>query len=76
MGSHPINLAIRFVLEMAGLVALGWMGWHYGKGINGYMLAIGIPLVAAMLWGTFAVPDDPSRSSEAQYIGSTSALGQ
>ncbi len=65
MGSHPINLAIRFVLEIAGLVALGWMGWHYGKGIYRYVLAIGIPLVAAVLWGTFAVPDDPSRSGAA-----------
>ena len=65
MGSHPINLAIRFVLEIAGLVALGWMGWHYGKGIFRYVLAIGIPLVAAALWGIFAVPDDPSRSGEA-----------
>ena len=65
MGSHPINLATRFVLEIAGLVALGWMGWHYGRGIYKYVLAIGIPLVAAVLWGTFAVPDDPSRSGEA-----------
>ena len=65
MGSHPINLAVRFVLEIAGLVALGWMGWHYGKGIYRYGLAIGIPLVAAVLWGTLAVPDDPSRSREA-----------
>jgi len=26
---------------------------------------IGLPLVAAVLWGTFAVPDDPSRSGQA-----------
>jgi hypothetical protein len=65
MGSHPINLATRFVLEITGLIALGWMGWHYGNGVYKYVLAIGIPVVAAVLWGTFAVPDDPSRSGEA-----------
>jgi hypothetical protein len=65
MGSNPINLAIRFALEMVGLVALGWMGWHYGKGIYRYALAIGLPLLAAVLWGTFAVPNDPSRSGDA-----------
>ena len=28
-------------------------------------MAIGIPLVLAMTWGIFAVPDDPSRSGTA-----------
>jgi hypothetical protein len=65
MGSHPINLAVRFILEVAGLLALAWMGWHYGRGLYRYLLAIGIPLLAAILWGVFAVPDDPSRSGDA-----------
>ena len=30
-----------------------------------YILAIGLPLIAATLWGVFAVPDDPSRSGDA-----------
>lgn len=65
MGSHPINLLIRFLLEMGGLVALGRAGWVYGEGVYAYASAIAIPLVAAVLWGTFAVPDDPSRSGKA-----------
>ena len=65
MGSHPINLAIRFLLEVTGLVALAWVGWQYGKGSYRYVLAIGFPLIAAVLWGVFAVPDDPSRSGDA-----------
>ena len=48
MGSHPVNLAVRFVLEIAGLVALGLLGWQYGSGVYGYALAIGIPLLAAI----------------------------
>jgi hypothetical protein len=65
MGSHPINLAVRFFLEMAGLIALGLFGWHYGKGVYKYVLVLGIPIIAAILWGTFAVIDDPSRSGDA-----------
>jgi len=65
MGSHPINLAVRFLLEIIGLVALGLMGWHIGKGFYMYAMALGLPLVAAVLWGVFAVPGDPSRSGGA-----------
>lgn len=65
MGSNPINLAARFILEMAGLVALGWWGWNQAEGILGFVLALGVPILAVVLWGTFAVPDDPSRSGKA-----------
>ena len=30
-----------------------------------YVLLIGLPLGLAVLWGVFAVPDDPSRSGRA-----------
>ena len=66
MGSNPINLAVRFLLEIVGLVALGWWGWNQADGILRFGLALGIPFLAALLWGTFAVPDDPSRSGEAR----------
>ena len=66
MGSNPINLAVRFLLEIVGLVALGWWGWNQADGILRFVLALGIPFLAAVLWGTFAVPDDPSRSGEAK----------
>ena len=65
MGSNPINLAVRFILEMVGLVAMGWWGWNQADGILRFVLAIGIPLLAAVMWGTFAVLDDPSRSGKA-----------
>ena len=66
MGSNPINLAVRFLLEIVGLVALGWWGWNQAEGVLRFVLPLGIPLLAAVLWGTFAVPDDPSRSGEAR----------
>jgi hypothetical protein len=66
MGSNPINLLGRFILEIVGLVALGLWGWNQADGILRFLLALGIPFFAAVLWGTFAVPDDPSRSGDAK----------
>lgn len=65
MGSNPLNLAFRFLLEIAALIALGAWGWKQLDGILHFALALGIPILAAALWGTFAVPDDPSRSGKA-----------
>ena len=66
MGSNPVNLAARFILEVVGLLALGWWGWNRAEGALRILLALGIPILAAVIWGTFAVPDDPSRSGEAR----------
>ena len=65
MGSNPINLALRFLLELAALSAIGYWGWTQHDGALRFILTIGLPLLAAILWGTFAVPDDPSRSGKA-----------
>ena len=65
MGSHPINLAIRFLLELSALLAMGVWGWRQSEGWFRFLLALGIPIIAAVVWGTFAVPNDPSRSGAA-----------
>ena len=65
MGSHPVNLAVRFLLEISGLAAIGFWGWKQGEGGLRIILAIGIPVLAASVWGTLAVPEDPSRSGKA-----------
>jgi len=61
MGSHPVNLALRFILELAALVAMGVWGWQNASEWSQYGLAIGVPLVGTFLWVVFAVPNDPSR---------------
>ena len=68
MGSHPINLAIRFVLELTALASLGVWGWRQSDGWLRFILAIGMPIILAAIWGTFAVPDDPSRSGTTLVI--------
>ena len=65
MASNPINLVFRFFLEMAGLLIYGYWGWHASTGPLRVLLALGLPLVAAAIWATFNVRDDPSRSGKA-----------
>lgn len=65
MGSHPVNLAIRFLLELAVLGVMGYWGYKQGDGGMRYVWLIVIPILAAAVWGTFAVLDDPSRSGNA-----------
>lgn len=60
-----MNLAVRFVLELSALAALGVWGWQQGDGWSAVALAVGLPVLAAVMWGTFAVAGDPSRSGSA-----------
>jgi Protein of unknown function (DUF2568) len=65
MGAHPANLAVRFLLEVSAYVTLGLWGWHRRDDGFRILVALAIPVLAAVLWGTFAVPNDPSRSGSA-----------
>lgn len=65
MGAHPANLAVRFLLEVLAYFTLGLWGWHRRDDGFRILVAPAIPLLAAVLWGTFAVPNDPSRSGSA-----------
>ena len=58
MNTNPINLTVRFLLEIAMLTALGCWGWHL-SGISRYIAATGLPIAAATLWGVFRIPNDP-----------------
>lgn len=59
MANHPLNLGIRFLLEVMALVAMGHWGFTQHDGVLGVVLGIGSPLIAAVLWGTFRVDGDP-----------------
>jgi len=58
MSKHPLNLAIRFFLEITALVIFGVWGWHTRTDWLRFVLMLSLPLVAATLWGTFRVPSD------------------
>lgn len=59
------NLALRFALEIGALIGLGIAAWQSTSGPVRWLAAIAVPLVAAAVWGTFNVLNDPSRSGEA-----------
>ena len=65
MGSHPLNLVLRFLLEIAALVAIGYWGYGQHTDIWRFVIGIGGPVIAAAIWAAFAVPNDPSRSGRA-----------
>ena len=65
MGSHPINLLFRFLLEIMALFIMGIWGWKQSQGLTAFILALTLPILLAVIWGVFAVPDDPSRSGKA-----------
>ena len=62
MSSNPLNLTLRFLLELAGLVALGYWGQSEHQGIWRVAWGVGLPLAAAILWGTFRIPGDPGKA--------------
>ena len=64
MSKHPLNLALRFLLELAAIVAFGAWGYSLTEGGTKILLAILLPVLFATLWGVFAVEGDPSRSGK------------
>jgi hypothetical protein len=64
MSLHPLNSAIRFLLEFAGILSFAKWGYHQSETSMRILLAILLPLLFAVLWGVFAVRNDPSRSGK------------
>lgn len=62
MANYPLNLGVRFLLELTGLFALGYWGWNAHAGLARWAWALGLPLVAVILWGTLRVPNDPGKA--------------
>ena len=51
------NLALRFLLELCALAALGYWGFKTRESPGAKIgLGIGAPLLAAIVWGTFLAP--------------------
>lgn len=62
MNNHPINLALRFLLELAALFILGFWGAHQATGFMKYVWMLGLPVAAAAVWGIFRVENDPGKA--------------
>lgn len=68
MGNHPMNLGTRFILELCALASVGIWGWNQTDGWLKFILAFGLPIILATIWGIFNVPNDPSRSGRAPIV--------
>lgn len=66
MSKHPLNLTLRFLLELAALYAVGQWAWGLSNNpVQSWLLLIFSLGIFMALWGIFNVPDDPSRSGRA-----------
>lgn len=52
-----LNLGVRFLLELCLFAAVGYWGFETGSGwFMKFLLGIGVPLLVAVIWGTFVAP--------------------
>jgi len=64
MSKNPINLALRFLLELTAIITFGAWGYSLSEGGLRFIYALFFVIVFAALWGVFAVKGDPSRSGK------------
>jgi hypothetical protein len=64
---QALNDGLQVVLELVVLVSLAIWGWQEGGAVGRWILAIGVPIAFAIIWGTLVTRysasklDDPSR---------------
>jgi Protein of unknown function (DUF2568) len=64
-----INLALAFLLELALLAAFGYWGFQTGSStLVKVLLGIGIPLLAAVIWGIFMAPNSARHLQGGAYL--------
>lgn len=62
MHQHPLNLALRFLLELAGLAAIGVSIYRLAPNPYRWFLAVLIFIMVAAAWGIFRVEGDPGKA--------------
>ncbi len=62
MNNHPVNIGLRFLLELTLVVIFVYWGWHTFEGITRYALSVLLPLTGMGIWGLFRVDGDPGKA--------------
>ncbi len=52
----PVLLALRFLVELAGIAAVAWWGFHSIDGPAAGILGIGAAAVLILAWGLWVAP--------------------
>jgi len=64
-GNKTANVALRFLLELCALVALGYWGFQTGQGLLLKIgLGIGVPRLSVVIWVMFVAPNAVVRLPE------------
>jgi hypothetical protein len=70
-----LNLLVRFLLELCLLAALGYWGFTtHSSWLLKILFGVGVPLLAAVLWGVFIAPKSTHRLSGLSYLAVESVL--
>jgi hypothetical protein len=63
------NLAVRFLLELGALAAVGYWGARTGHTpVTKVLLAAALPLTVAAVWGTFVAPNASVHAPGAVHV--------
>jgi hypothetical protein len=62
MKNHPLNMAVRFLLEMALVVIFAYWAWRQCEGICRIILSLLLPGAGIFLWAIFRVEGDPGKA--------------
>ncbi|HET7385563.1 MAG TPA: YrdB family protein [Pedococcus sp.] len=63
-------LAVRFLAELGLLVAFGWGGWFLVDPLAiAIVLAVGLPALAAFVWGRWLAPRATGRLPDPARLG-------
>lgn len=63
------NLALAFLLELALLAVFAYWGFQAGNStLAKILLGIGLPLLAALIWGIFMAPNSARRLQGGAYL--------
>jgi Protein of unknown function (DUF2568) len=55
-GLRGVTLTVRFLCELVMLAALAYWGFTVADGIGAWVLGLGAPLVAAVVWAAWVAP--------------------
>lgn len=62
MNNHPLNLSIRFLLEVALIIIYFYWGWIKYDGILQIIISCCLPIIGIAIWAIFKVNGDPGKA--------------
>ncbi len=62
------NYGLRFLLELAALGSMAYWGFSEHGGVVQWVLGLGLPLLAAGVWGRFVAPKASQPTTDPQRL--------